>query len=324
MRQMRNLKYLLLLLLLPGLAACTKQRRHFDKIEVVETNTTSRLNKIKFVNDTLCLVAGGERFLKAEMLASTDGGRTWSARAYDEVQKGLYELEVSPTGAIYAAAFDGKMLFSRDVAQSWTYREIGNWEFHVGMAFAGDDRLVMVSRDGQRTGKIVIVDSQLNVLKTHAFDFGLNDVAMITPQVGYACGYGVVLKTYDAGDTWEYLDIKNDNFLAMTCVGTSDVWVCGYAGSVFHSSDAGTSWQRLRNGNSITIPKYHLQDILFTDLNNGWAVGEKGLIIRTTDGGQNWTPYNKLTEVGLNSIARSPDGSLLVCGEAGKLFRISL
>jgi photosystem II stability/assembly factor-like uncharacterized protein len=319
---MHLFRKLTLLSILLFFAACKKEKLYFQKVEVVETNTVSRLNKIKFVNDSLCLIGGGERFHKSEVLRSPDGGYTWSSNTYPEVSKGIYEIDISPAGSIYLSAFDARMLVSRDNAQTWQYKDVGNWEFHVGISHANSNRMIMVSRDGQRKGKIVITDSNIQVLKTIAYEFGLNDVIMLNEKTGYIAAYGALLRTTDGGESWEYVDVKNDNFLTIFALNQNELWVCGYAGSIYRSTDGGQSWEQLRNGNSITIPKYNLQDIIFTDSNNGWAVGEKGLVIRSTDGGKTWTQYNKLMEGALLSIAPCPDGSLLVAGEFGKLYRV--
>jgi hypothetical protein len=42
--------------------------------------------------------------------------------------------------------------------------------------------------------------------------------------------------------------------------------------------------------------------IQFTDINNGWAVGDSGKIIKTTDGGTNWTP---VTNTGIHPASKS-------------------
>ena len=45
-----------------------------------------------------------------------------------------------------------------------------------------------------------------------------------------------------------------------------------------------------------------LHDIVFTDPNNGWAVGRAGVIIHTTDGGESWTPQVSNVTVPLHSV----------------------
>ncbi len=45
-----------------------------------------------------------------------------------------------------------------------------------------------------------------------------------------------------------------------------------------------------------------LNDVCFIDANNGWAVGEYGTIIRTTDGGDNWTVQLQGKTYALNGV----------------------
>jgi photosystem II stability/assembly factor-like uncharacterized protein len=315
-------KLLYLLLTVSTLSSCKKDKLYFQKIEIIGSNTTARLNKIKFLNDSVCIVAGGERFYSSALLRSMDGGHTWQNYAFTEIPKGIYELETSPSGTLYGSAFDAYFLSSSNLGQSWDFKSPGNWQFHTGLAFANANRLIMVSRDGQKAGNIIVADSNLSIQRTISYNFGLNDVAMVSPQVGYVAGYGAILKTIDGGDKWEYLDIENDNFLVLCCLGQTELWACGYNGSIVHSADAGKTWDRYRNGNNISLPKYHLQDMVFLNPTDGWAVGEKGLVIYTKDGGKNWTAYNSLGDFTLTSIAVCPNKDLLIAGEKGKLFRI--
>ncbi len=50
-----------------------------------------------------------------------------------------------------------------------------------------------------------------------------------------------------------------------------------------------------------------IHDVHFVDANHGWAVGEQGLILRTTDGGRNWF---ELGRVGISKDGRSLLGKL--------------
>ena len=52
---------------------------------------------------------------------------------------------------------------------------------------------------------------------------------------------------------------------------------------VFHTEDGGQTWQKFHTGN-----RNWLHAICFTDEKTGWAVGERGTILKTTDGGRNW------------------------------------
>jgi photosystem II stability/assembly factor-like uncharacterized protein len=78
----------------------------------------------------------------------------------------------------------------------------------------------------------------------------------------------------------------------------------------------------MRNGNDLTKPHYSLNDILFTDRLHGFAVGDKGLLIYSDDGGHHWMEFDRFTSSALHNIAALKDGSLLVCGEEGALYKV--
>lgn len=117
--------------------------------------------------------------------------------------------------------------------------------------------------------------------------------------------------------------MAGDNFRDICVIG-EEIWLCGDAGSIFHTYDGGRNWQRYRNGNDITLPHYHLTSIVFADRLNGWATGEQGLLLKTEDGGQHWMEYKPFTGNALRHLSIMRDGSLLVVGDGGGVYRVSV
>ncbi len=69
-----------------------------------------------------------------------------------------------------------------------------------------------------------------------------------------------------------------------TCCHGDHIWVVGSPGTfVAHSVDRGMTWQCTPTGQSIPLNAVH-----FIDDRTGWAVGELGTILATTDGGATW------------------------------------
>jgi photosystem II stability/assembly factor-like uncharacterized protein len=58
----------------------------------------------------------------------------------------------------------------------------------------------------------------------------------------------------------------------------------GARGLIIASEDQGTSWRQIETPVSVTLTA-----LIFTDTENGWAVGHAGTILRTSDGGDSWT-----------------------------------
>jgi len=155
---------------------------------------------------------------------------------------------------------------------------------------------------------------------------------------------------------------------ATTAVGTS-VWAVGHDGVILHSADAGDTWSVQRRdpwrvtGDDEDEPDLRmgvpLLDVLFTDADNGIAIGAYSLYLTTADGGKTWTGsripvkgedaasaastaqgieddadlgngsdtfsaeelrIGQESDPHLNAIARTGSGALVIVGERGAVF----
>jgi photosystem II stability/assembly factor-like uncharacterized protein len=64
----------------------------------------------------------------------------------------------------------------------------------------------------------------------------------------------------------------------------SEAWAVGNYGAIYHTTNAGQSWDMRDSGT-----KSPLFSISFADPTHGWAVGKSAEILATTDGGKSWT-----------------------------------
>jgi len=111
---------------------------------------------------------------------------------------------------------------------------------------------------------------------------------------------GILLKTQDGGFAWneihpwtieevffptgmQFLDINTGY---VTAVG---IWFSIFPVAVLYkTTDGGNTWSLVYGGGSFEFVGKLWEDVFFVDYNNGWAVGAKGDIIHTSDGGNNW------------------------------------
>ncbi len=110
-------------------------------------------------------------------------------------------------------------------------------------------------------------------------------------KTGVAVGQGgLVLTTEAGGSSWNFAELglaKNVaydwDFRAVHGAG-KQYWVVGRPGSVvLHSGDDGAHWEVQRTNQPLP-----LDAVYFADEQHGWAVGELGSILATTDGGKSW------------------------------------
>lgn len=67
---------------------------------------------------------------------------------------------------------------------------------------------------------------------------------------------------------------------------------------IWHTTNGGADWSVQYTDNT----QGSFQEIQFTDLNNGWVVGDSGKILKTTNGGANWTP---VTNAGITTDSKN-------------------
>ncbi|MCW3123014.1 MAG: hypothetical protein JWQ38_2506 [Flavipsychrobacter sp.] len=318
----RHLSCLLFLCLIVFTDSCKKDLLHWQSVQQLNSNTTSRLNNIKFIDNNICIVSGGKQFDQSDVLRSTDGGYTFTHNTYASAPKEMYGMGIAPNGTIYLSGVDGDVLHSSDSGKTWQFHRIDNYLVSLGGYFTTPNTGIFVSSVLQKQSSITRVDSNFKITDQQTFLFGLNNIYMTSPSTGYVIGYGAVMNTINGGDTWNFQDVKGDNFTAMDLHG-NEIWMCGSNGSIMHTYDGGVKWSTFRNGNDITLPRYYLRSILFKDGMNGWATGDKGLVIHSKDGGAHWAEFDQFTTNSLRSIALCPNGDLLVAGDNGALYRIN-
>jgi photosystem II stability/assembly factor-like uncharacterized protein len=69
---------------------------------------------------------------------------------------------------------------------------------------------------------------------------------------------------------------------------------------IWHTTNGGADWSVQYTDNTQGI----FNAIQFTDLNNGWVVGQDGKILKTTNGGSTWTPVTN-TGIGMEHVSNS-------------------
>jgi photosystem II stability/assembly factor-like uncharacterized protein len=159
------------------------------------------------------------------------------------------------------------------------------------------------------------VDNTLGVIDTKEYynafphpakgGYALLDVQFIGNK-GWAVGaMGTILRSEDGGKTWQSVDIATDvDLYRVFFVNKLEGWTaggrirmaptndqmrhdqCGGYGYIFHTTDGGKTWQCQYGQRG-----RHLFGLYFTDENTGYACGERGVLLKTEDGGVHWKQY---------------------------------
>jgi photosystem II stability/assembly factor-like uncharacterized protein len=95
-----------------------------------------------------------------------------------------------------------------------------------------------------------------------------------------------LLRTQDSGKTWQSVGLETPGASSVTSAAGA-VWVVGRKGSFYYSADLGRTWQRPANLLQ-SVSNQDWNSIDFDNTKRGIAVGNKGAVAVTYDGGITW------------------------------------
>lgn len=120
-------------------------------------------------------------------------------------------------------------------------------------------------------------------------------------QLWIAGQEGLVLHSADDGKTWQKQDSGTKNYLfSIFFVNENHGFAVGDKSTVTETSDGGKTWKArkiARTGEAqsadmaLAMQDPIFYDVRFTNEQTGWIAGEFGHLLKSTDGGQNWTPH---------------------------------
>ena len=252
---------------------------------------------------------------KGTLLATVDGGKTWSPKQsssgdvlrdiffVDEnngwvvCEVNVYELKTKDQPRAY-------LMHTTDGGEHWERVEIKGVDVDArlvravfspggrGWAF-GEAGTIYTTRDGG------VNWTRLQSPTRHLLLGGI----FIDEDRGWLVGAGTtIIQTSDGGDTWYQSRLAQAGqseirFAATSFVDNRVGWAVGSAGTIFRTINGGRTWQRQTSGVDVD-----LFDVKFLDALEGWAVGAEGTIIYTNDGGINWTTQQSNTPHPLERI----------------------
>ncbi len=203
----------------------------------------------------------------------------------------------SETGVVVGK--NGTFLKTSDGGNSWEYRKIstdyGLYKIVTPAAdlyyAIGDSGLLIKSSNGGMDWDKSIIHNKIN----------LNDIWFFNETTGVlVADSGFVFITSDGGDSWESgLSPTNHNIKQVYFLNDSIGWLLTEFGNynaeseLFITQDGGVNWQGVYyTSNGFTA-------FIFADESNGFVTNRIGQLLKTTNGGLNWTviPFSAIFHV---------------------------
>jgi photosystem II stability/assembly factor-like uncharacterized protein len=272
-----------------------------NRWQTQESSVTCPLWAVSFLSDQIGWAAGGfaQPYTHASsgvLLVTRDGGRTWTAMPklmLPAVRRlGFFDPQHGWAITCRSALYPSGVFVTDDGGRTWRPLPGGTSSENAGGWLAADFASPRTGAlAGRNASQALVVGSQIETIKNDAIR--LQNPARLRfagPTLGWLVGDGgLVQTTADLGATWQTppaelpAPARQFDFAALAVRGPK-CWIAGSPGTrVFSTLDAGRTWAAASTGS--TVP---LRAIAFADDRHGWAVGDLGAILATSDGGQTW------------------------------------
>lgn len=222
----------------------------------------------------------------------------------------LHSVKYVDAGHIWIFGNHGTILFSSDGGTTWKKQDTGLEVLLGDASFVSKD-------EGWAVGVAGTVLHTTDAGKTwkqqkSGIEKDLLSVFFLDAQHGWAVGeYGTIIHTDNGGTAWaSQLKPEDKSYNGVLFVDQNTGWVIGEFGTILHTEDGGKSWvpQECRDfaadvkASGWDRPQPGMYGMFFKDRDNGWLTGMDGAIIRTTDGGKNWSKVPSGTDKPIYSI----------------------
>lgn len=239
---------------------------------------TAIIGKVEFVSPTEGWISGG----RGDFLHTTDAGVNWMV------------VTPFPNDTVWCSSDPA-------VSMSWVNATHG-WKINSFGPEFGNAHGVVIHKttDSGNTW-------QKKVLSTTEGDFGFK-IQFVDINNGWLLYFNFTtqvatfLKTTDGGNNW----VPFNGAGIFYFVDVNNGW--SYYGSGVNGAEPPFKILRTTNGGTDWIEQFSdnaaggYNAMHFTDLNNGWIVGDNGKVIKTTNGGNDW---NYVINSGINQNDRS-------------------
>jgi len=226
----------------------------------------------------------------------------------------------------WAVGSNGIILHTTNGGERWDLKKWGNISFNdihmvseIQGFIAANNGAFLKTEDGGISWEVMRWENALNNFKRITFK-GNNGIVSATK--------GTILQTDDRGKTWTLKKLKEAKREYVTDInnayfGTGDkVWLACDAGLILFSENSGATWKQIR------FKKFNYHDVWFKNRNTGLAVGSRGMVITTKNGGSNWkvqklpTPnINDLIVSGTTFWAAGDSGMLMASNDQGLTWK---
>lgn len=261
----------------------------FAQWEPISSPVSGLIFDITFINDSVGFCAGNDGVIK-----TTDYGNTWNLVYASPIGSNLFFID--ETVGYLVSRNNNELYKSIDSGNTWQLNTSFSNETPEAVFFTSIDTGYLISSIyGPPGGSFIYktINGGDNWTQTNSFPNipTLQAITFTNSNTGFVVGYsGQIIKTDNAGTDWTVSQVPNTETLFSVCFPDQmtgfAVGYSNFSGSeIIKTVDEGISWQNLSSGGTINNA---LRGVYFSTVDTGYAVGENGRIISTSDAGDTW------------------------------------
>lgn len=261
---------------------------------------------------------GGKAWESGFILSTADGGQTWQSDTLLARKMECVMFDREGQGYVCGQDFS---LYRPAGSNKWSEFRV-NYLWNQACWFPDSRHGAMVMGGAYRLGNIFVFgpDAFWHLDTLHDTENVMADVQFSDSITAHAVGYGWVLRSVDAGHSWQRLDLTGDFFRSIHFPDALTGYICGSSGTLLKTSDGGQSWHEIRKGGSTGKRNQPFRSLWFADADTGYVVGDEGLFWKTDNGGTTWSQVEQVPDnVDFTDIFVLGDRGWAVAG-SGRIF----
>lgn len=249
------------------------------------------------------------------ILKTTDSGQNWTG-LNTGISDTLFSILFLNENKGWAAGSNGKIIYTENGGELWKSQQSGiTSDSIMSVCFidsltgwaAGSRGVILRTNDGGSTWARL----ESGVSGT------IYSISFADASKGWAVGQqGLMLSTEDGGEHWTAANSGvTQDLLTIRYVSSSSIWAAGTGGTILKLSGSGI-WEKQPAGTGRTV-----RALYFFDNLNGWAAGDSGLVMYTSDGGINWNEEETVTDNSFHAIGFANAGAGWLAGEGETIIK---